>query len=94
MSTGLEAFGLMLYSEHMKTQVVSRPYSGTLSDEGQIDKIHCTLKKDMFIKFFSLFKLLGSSLLKMSNAELIELEFYCEKSPFFIIHLEAGCREF
>jgi hypothetical protein len=62
----------------MKTQVVSRPYTSTLSDE--VDKVHCTLKKDMFIKFFSLFKLLGSSVLRMTNAEIIELEFFCEKS--------------
>lgn len=80
MSAGLEAYGLILYSEHMKTQVVSRPYTSTLSDEVQMDKVHCTLKKDMFIKFFSLFKLLGSSVLRMTNAEIIELEFFCEKS--------------
>ena len=32
-------------------------------------------------------------MLKITDAELLELEFYCDKSPFFIIHLEAGCRE-
>ena len=88
------AYALMLYSEHMKTQVLQRPLVGKWLGYGQqLQALHCTMKRDLFIKFFSLFKLQGSAQLRLSDAEAMEVEFYCDKSPFFCVHLEASCRE-
>ena len=51
------------------------------------------MRKEMFAKMVSVFKLQGSAAMRMRSAEMIEVEFYCEKSPFFCVHLEAACRE-
>ena len=59
-----------------------------------MDNYHTTLKRDTFIKYFNLFKLHGRAILRMTDAEMLELEFFCEKSNFFCVHLEASCREF
>ena len=78
----------------MKTQVTSRPYEAELTNPDlKLESVHATMKRDMFIKFFNLFKLNGKAILRMTDAELLEIEFFCEKSNFFCVHLEAGCRE-
>ena len=91
-----DSYDLSLFSERMKTSVISKGYKGTWleEDDQQSDTVKVVMRKDMYVKFFSLFKLQGSGIFRITSGQVCELEFYCDKSPFFSVHLEAACKEF
>ena len=85
---------LQIYTQHMKSQVASRTYVATFSNETDpSEEYHCQLKKEIFIKFFSLLKLGGSGNIGLTSNQLMDFEFNTEKNPFFTINLEVACRE-
>ena len=84
---------LQLFSEHMKTAVSSRTYQAIyLNQTDPRGEYQCQLKKELFIKFFSLLKLGGSGNIGLTSGQLMDFEFNTEKSSFFTINLEVGCR--
>lgn len=64
----------------MKTTVNKKLYNGEVIDQDYDDsEYQCYLKRAVFMKFFSILKLGGKGLINITDGELLELEFCCEK---------------
>jgi hypothetical protein len=50
------------------------------------------LKKDVFVKFFSILKLAGWGYIKVNHKEIIEMQYTLDKCPFLSLTLETAAR--
>ena len=86
---------MLLKSAHMKTQVVNRTYPGKPKEGGEQEEqkqYKVKLKKEVFMKFFSIVKLPGQGLIKINDKESIEMEYTVERCPYLSLVLETAAR--
>ena len=50
------------------------------------------MKKDVFVKFFSILKLAGWGYIKVNHKEIIEMQYTLDKCPFLSLTLETAAR--
>ena len=93
MDEDTKQFSLTLQSSHMKTTVSNRAYPAKPSDPQNVkEQYGVKLKKEVFLKFFSILKLAGQGLIKVNDKESIEMEYTVEKCPYLSLVLETGAR--
>lgn len=86
-------YTMELSSKHMKTVVLNKVFVANFNDASNMkEKYNITLKKDVFMKFFSVLKLPGQSAMKINHNNLIEMDYVLEKCPFISVTLETSAR--
>ena len=84
---------LGLNSRHMKTEVINKEFDASFNEISDMkEKYKVTLKKEVFMKFFSVLKLPGQCVVKISHNSLIEMDYSLEKCPFINVLLEVPAR--
>lgn len=90
---GQHRYGLSLGSNHMTSEVTNKHFEGRLrEDTNELPEYTTNLKKDVFLKFFSILKQPGYALMKVSNNAKMEMDFTWEKSPSITVVQEVASR--
>jgi hypothetical protein len=85
---------LRLKSKHMKSEVTNKIYPAVFSKKYEMrDKYSMRLKKDAFLKFFSIFKQEGAAVIRANHHELLEMEFTVQKCPNISVVLHTSARK-
>lgn len=82
-----------LNSRHMRTDVLNKEFEASYNEISDMkEKYKVALKKEVFMKFFSILKLPGSCVIKISHNSLIEMDYSLEKCAFINVLLETPAR--
>ena len=77
----------------MTSQVTNKHFEARLRENtDELNEYTTTLKKDVFLKFFSVLKQPGYSLMKVSNNAKLEMDFTWEKNPSISVVQEVASR--
>jgi len=77
----------------MTSQVTNKHFEGRLRDNTEEQHEYTTvLKKEVFLKFFSILKQPGYALMKVTNNAKMEMEFTWDKSPSITVVQEVASR--
>jgi hypothetical protein len=86
-------YTMNLNSRHMRTDVLNKEFEASYNEISDMkEKYKVALKKEVFMKFFSILKLPGSCVIKISHNSLIEMDYSLEKCAFINVLLETPAR--
>ena len=77
----------------MSSQVTNKHFEGRLKDQtNELNEYMTTMKKEVFLKFFSILKQPGYALFKVSNNAKLEMDFTWEKNSSVTVVQEVASR--
>jgi len=78
----------------MRTEVLNKEFQATYNEVSDMkEKYKITLKKEVFLKFFSVLKLPGSCFMKINHNSMLEINYSLEKCPFINVLMETPSRK-
>lgn len=76
-----EQYSLKISSDHMSSEVTNKNFDGLMRDHTDSQAEYATtLRKEVFLKFFSILKQPGYVALKMNHNAKLEMDFTWEKN--------------
>ena len=77
----------------MSSKVTNRHFNGRLKDQtNELNAYMTVMKKEVFLKFFSILKQPGYALFKVSNNAKLEMDFTWDKNPSVTVVQEVASR--
>ncbi len=87
-------YTLELESRHMKSTVTNKNFDAQFTDVSNIRDVYSLfLKKEVFIKFFSILKLPGAAAIRANHKEMLEMEYTLDKCHNITVILITPARD-